>query len=83
MVLPPPPPGTRTVSLGVGTQAGMAVTATRTFRAELQDFLPTQGAPAGGRVGGWARGLGGQESLQTPGKEGFRAASSHEHFTCL
>lgn len=58
----------------------MAVTAARMFRAELSDFLPTQGAPAGGLMGA---GLGGQGSLQTPGTEGFQAASSHEHFTCL
>lgn len=65
---------------GPGLRGRMGVKAARMFRAELPDFLPTQGAPAVGLMG---EGLGGQGSLQTPGKEGFQAASSHEHFTCL
>lgn len=80
MVLPPHTRDEDGEPGGRGLRSRRAVTAARTFRAELQDFLPTQGAPSGGLMG---EGLGGQGSLQNPGKEGSRAASSHEHFTCL
>lgn len=67
MVLPPHTRDEDGEPGGRGLRGRMAVTAACTFRAELQDFLPTQGAPSGGPDG--RGGLGVRGHCRTMGRK--------------